>query len=393
MKKTIFLILLGLMVAAIAVVTSCNNDENRNDDDYNGNSFQVKTTAISAMASAGTYSVAVASPTPWTASVDAGGWCSISPKQHTGNGTITVTLTANPSTVESRSATLTVNTDTLSQKVVVTQAPITLGVNEKPIWVIPASSIYTIPITSSATWTATVNSAATWCVLTSASATGNGDITVSIIGNTIANVPRAGATITVTADSLSRQVYVQQDAYAITFDPPTYAASNTLWVIESRKLGTYQIWSAPIEIPACNKTNFDGGTPEASKADCRNNPGYPGYLYSWNYVYKNIENLCPSPWRIPTYNDYVNLYETLKEIGTYYPATYECYKCEAWGVVYGGYAVNSKSFYRGSVGYYWSFTPGKNYYVYETFMDQLGAVYFDGNPEWKSSGVLMRCVR
>jgi hypothetical protein len=86
--------------------------------------------------------------------------------------------------------------------------------------------------------------------------------------------------------------------YAQKAPPP--AASTMTWVIKS--YGVTQTWSDYINLPTCNKKDYDGGSAYISKADCRNNPGYY-YLYSLPYVKQNADNLCPSPWRIPTKND------------------------------------------------------------------------------------------
>jgi hypothetical protein len=83
-------------------------------------------------------------------------------------------------------------------------------------------------------------------------------------------------------------------------DAPPHAASDKVWVI-----GT-QEWSDFIQIPACNKDNYDVGSFEVPRADCRSvlNDGKTYYHYTWPYVNRNASTLCPSPWRVPTESDF-----------------------------------------------------------------------------------------
>jgi hypothetical protein len=79
---------------------------------------------------------------------------------------------------------------------------------------------------------------------------------------------------------------------------PHYAISKQTWTVKSRDGSIRQIWSAPIAVPECNKTDYNG-----TYADCRNNYSNGGHLYSWFYVSQKADALCPYPWRVPTVND------------------------------------------------------------------------------------------
>jgi hypothetical protein len=80
-----------------------------------------------------------------------------------------------------------------------------------------------------------------------------------------------------------------------------------------------QIWSRPVTATGCNKTTFNGGssysgetyTAYSENADCRNNPGYPGDLFTGCAVIKYASQICPYPWRVPTANDYDKLVRAL----------------------------------------------------------------------------------
>jgi hypothetical protein len=107
-------------------------------------------------------------------------------------------------------------------------------------------------------------------------------------------------------------------------ETPPHAASTQTWVFGS------QTWSDAIQIPECNKADFDGGTTDEPKADCfskthrEEDTGYSDYIgqkyeydthkkdrtyysYSWPYVSQNAALLCPAPWRVPSKQDYIDL--------------------------------------------------------------------------------------
>jgi uncharacterized protein (TIGR02145 family) len=94
---------------------------------------------------------------------------------------------------------------------------------------------------------------------------------------------------------------------------PPHAASTKTWVIESPDGSIKQTWSDAIHIPACNKEDFDGGTEDSPKADCRSYTfeGRTCYYYSWTYVDGYADKLCPTPWRVPSSSDFVSLHFAL----------------------------------------------------------------------------------
>jgi uncharacterized protein (TIGR02145 family) len=172
---------------------------------------------------------------------------------------------------------------------------------------------------------------------------------------------------------------------------PEYAATIQQWIIDAN--GVHQIWSNAIAIPACNKIDFDGGSFGAPKADCRNNPGYAGYLYSWSYVDENASVLCPSPWRVPTRDDFTYLdialggtgeNEQSVDGGTRYNGT-------AWGGSYGGLAASNSLAGQGSDGYYWTTTQynGDNGYSLAYYSDFTSPSKY----HVKLYGYAVRCVK
>jgi hypothetical protein len=81
---------------------------------------------------------------------------------------------------------------------------------------------------------------------------------------------------------------------------PWYAASAKTW-----KVGN-QIWSDVINIPTCDKEPF---TNSNTDPQCRSYTvdRVKYYYYNWPYVNANASTLCPSPWRVPSGNDYIAL--------------------------------------------------------------------------------------
>ncbi|MDR0581816.1 MAG: hypothetical protein LBG31_02515 [Prevotellaceae bacterium] len=263
--------------------------------------LNVDKTAIDAALTAGNYSIAVTSNLAWTATKDANAtWVSLSPASATGNGTVTVSVTENPAAI-SRAATITIAAGTLSRTVNVTQAAaaLTLEVDKTAIDATATADTYTIGVTSNGEWTVAKDANATWLSLSPASATGNGTVTVNVEENP-ATVTRS-ATVTISSGTLSRTVDVTQDAAQDIFVTPTYAASTQTWTFGN------QTWSDAIHIPECNKGDFN--VSDVTTPDCRSytESGKTWYYYNWSYVIQNANTLCPSPWRIPTFDDAMDI--------------------------------------------------------------------------------------
>jgi stress response protein SCP2 len=176
--------------------------------------LNVDKTTIAAGTDAAAYTIGVTSNATWTATVSSDAtWCMVTPDNDTGNGAVRMDIAANP-TVETRAATVTVTSGTLTRTVTVTQtagAPV-LEVDRTTIAAEANAANYSIGVTSNVTWTASVNSGATWCTLTNDNATGNGTVTVNVAENP-ATVTRA-ATIILTSGTQTKAVAVTQAAAA-----------------------------------------------------------------------------------------------------------------------------------------------------------------------------------
>jgi uncharacterized protein (TIGR02145 family) len=88
-------------------------------------------------------------------------------------------------------------------------------------------------------------------------------------------------------------------------EPPPLATSTKTWKIESPDGKIKQTWSDYISVPACNKSDFNGGSGDDPISDCRSYTydGTTFYYYSWAYVKQNQHTLCPDPWRMPRKDD------------------------------------------------------------------------------------------
>jgi hypothetical protein len=86
--------------------------------------------------------------------------------------------------------------------------------------------------------------------------------------------------------------------------------SDSVWTIGS------QTWSDAVTTTSCReKTTYDGTKTaynhnakyNGHNADCRSNPEQKGDLFSWCAVIRFATFLCPSPWRVPTADDFREL--------------------------------------------------------------------------------------
>ena len=83
--------------------------------------------------------------------------------------------------------------------------------------------------------------------------------------------------------------------------------TDSIWTISNGEIT--QIWSDAVTATGCNKTHFNGGNrnDKIFNIDCRSNPGQKGDLFSWRAVSELKEELCSSPWRVPTVQDFIDL--------------------------------------------------------------------------------------
>jgi uncharacterized protein (TIGR02145 family) len=154
-----------------------------------------------------------------------------------------------------------------------------------------------------------------------------------------------------------------------------------------------QTWSAPVVATYCDKTSYQGSEANGYKADCRKNPDKPsGHYFSWCLVSQYSEQLCPSPWRAPTRDDFCLLDKLVRDVSVCSNSNLDALFVELWGGTYGGY-YNSGGhiIYLGTTAFYWSPLA---------FDDKAGVAfaYASGSvyPQYyqeKHYGIQVRCVK
>jgi uncharacterized protein (TIGR02145 family) len=187
---------------------------------------------------------------------------------------------------------------------------------------------------------------------------------------------------------------------------PDYAANDRVWVIRNdtaRNIfgspgGIRQVWSAPIEMPDCNKAGYDGGANAAPLADGRRFDGYEGYYYSWEYVNQRKNDLCPSGWRLPDDTDFLNLDIALGGAGATGAipfATYFKYT-DDWNITRNGMGINGSPYLQlTSESWYWtqyeSYSAGVYWGVgFNLNHGSMNVSYLGQDKSW---AMQVRCVR
>ena len=266
---------------------------------------------------------------------------------------------------------------------------LTLSIDKTAIDAHYVTDAHTIAVTSSSPWTAFVSSGFAWCTLTPSSATGNSTVTVNVEAS--ASTATRTAAIVFTAGTLSQKVSVTQAGRAT----PLHAASTQTWTFGP------QIWSDAIHFPDCDKTSF---LMEYYNPQCRSRHTEAGtwYYYNWTCADLYADALCPSPWRIPSREDFEVLGENIE--GTALARAWGSYG----GNVYVGNDEPDKEFLNDDSGVYWSSTPYSNYQISGSasgaaycFMYKEDGYYYPSRTVdksmtgllVKSGGFQIRCVK
>ncbi len=179
-------------------------------------------------------------------------------------------------------------------------------------------------------------------------------------------------------------------------------ATTAQYVVPAADSVPQTIWSDAVTATGCNKPIYEAvslsvdSTVTYYMSDCRNNPGYPGDLFSECAVLRYGHILCPSPWRVPTKEDFINLDKALGGTGNNRGddiTTLSKYMDPSiWGGAYGGYVNYGSLISSGKEAFYWS---SENTCLY-LFYFQLGnAIHpqYSGFYKDNGFGYTLRCVR
>ena len=148
----------------------------------------------------------ISSNTSWTVLCDQV-WCNITPVSGSGDGSVTVLVEDNISTVE-RMATIIVKSDAGNKTINVTQSGATaiLSLDMNSLAFASGSGSENFKITSNTSWT--VVSDQSWCTVSKTSGSGDSSIRVSVTENTFTNSRKA--TVTVESETITRSLAVIQ---------------------------------------------------------------------------------------------------------------------------------------------------------------------------------------
>ncbi|MDR3350223.1 MAG: hypothetical protein LBN98_01075, partial [Prevotellaceae bacterium] len=206
-----------------------------------------------------------------------------------------------------------------------------------------------------------------WTVAVSPLSGNAGTFTITVTSLTVPG----GEALILAADAEGKSVI---RALALQHLFPPYAASTHTWTFGSSPLG----WSDVIQIPECNKDDFENSNTEPR---CRSYTSGTNtrYYYNWAYVNANQSTMCPSPWRVPSQSDFNALAG----------ATNGATLVSEWGL--GGYADGSDVFDVDSIAYYWSSTERDTNSAY--FLAYYNSNYMLVAYYTKRYGLQVRCVK
>ena len=174
---------------------------------------------------------------------------------------------------------------------------------------------------------------------------------------------------------------------------PKAAASVQIWTVGNQK------WTDYIEYDGKNKTDLTTYNGTEATGDYRNAGAYKGYLYSWFYVDLNKAALCPSPWRVPSKDDFIELDLALGGNGTNEQTgntTLVNKYISDWGAIYSGYATGAGALtYQGSYVYAWSSDEANTTQAYYQLLTNTGNVQPFGytSSQAKPGARPVRCVK
>ena len=176
--------------------------------------LSINKTSINSTASGTTTSFTVTSNVSWSVSATQT-WVKMSPTGGNNDGTVEVTIEANPP-ADVRTATITVNGAGVSSKTIsVTQdaAAASLAVSTETLKITAAGGTENVKITSNGSWSVSVPSDATWCKTNVSAGQGTSTLTITVEANSTSAA--RSADIVVKCSNVEKRIKVNQDAGVI----------------------------------------------------------------------------------------------------------------------------------------------------------------------------------
>ena len=228
--------------------------------------------------------------------------------------------------------------------------------------------------------------------------------TVSVVNGKLTALAIGTATITVITQDGEKTatclVTVSETIWETSLGKASFATDFT-WKISGNSIT--QEWSDAVQTVDCSsKTTFSGGNSTSGfNIDCRSNPGQKGDLFSWRAV-KEVAEICPDGWRVPTSQDFIDLDIALDFNGqnryqemvkdTSWQVQLNTY-LTIWGGAYGGSCYSDGSLLnQGFFGIYWSQSESSTALGFLLSFNTGGYIY-PQNWGSKGSGYVLRCVK
>jgi uncharacterized protein (TIGR02145 family) len=238
----------------------------------------------------------------------------------------------------------------------------------------------------------------------------DGIVTGLTTGTTRITVTTEDGSHTATSDvTVVQAAYCNRDAISFELGTQSFATAQT-WIVGTGE--NRQEWSDAVKMSGCDKDNFStaGSILEGDgfTTDCRNAiNGFDGHYFSWCFVMRFANLLCPGDWRVPTMDDFVRLhtnlgYEMPPETGgvpiidyTYIGTSGTGAEAENRGGTWGGSRFTgwgtSASGLTGTTLYYWSSTEGDPGSA--RLLGVNATTVFPRMASMISNGMPVRCVR
>jgi uncharacterized protein (TIGR02145 family) len=147
----------------------------------------------------------------------------------------------------------------------------------------------------------------------------------------------------------------------------------------------------------CRKSSYDGGDMALGqfKADCRENTGEYGDLFSWRAVFDYRFDICPEGWHVPHFREFAGLDKALGGAGINFQQDIMLINkyLTLWGGDLSGSVDAANDLYNQNThGFWWSLSSADGYFGHCLTIINTGEVSAQDESE-KNNGYTVRCVQ